>query len=141
MSDLQNERSRDSNPSRHRDRALHLQQIGRTGDALAAYREALALDPDNPILLRSLAHCQMQSEKEKGLAIDTIENAIRLDPYDPTSHALCSLIYSNNEQAIEAMAPAEQAITLAPDDPLGYAALARAHLESESWSKAEDAAK
>ncbi|NCF84923.1 MAG: tetratricopeptide repeat protein [Verrucomicrobiaceae bacterium] len=41
-------------------RAEHLEQIGRTEDALSAYRAALAIDPKNADLLRRFAHCQMR---------------------------------------------------------------------------------
>ena len=140
MSDLQNDRSQES-ASQHRHRARHLQQLGRNDDALLAYREALSLDPDNASLLRSLAHCQMQSKQEKDQARNTIKRSIELAPYDHSSHALQSLIFSNAEDPDQAVAPALEAITLAPEDPLGYAALSRAHLAAEAWTKAEEAAK
>lgn len=122
-------------------RAEHLEQIGRTDDALTAYRAALAVDPTNADLLRRLAHCQMRSEKEAEQALVTIGQAVALVPNDPYNHVVRSLVLAEQRKSKFAVAAAEEAIALEPELSLGHSALANAYMKRQSWHAAEVSAK
>ncbi|MDB4468037.1 tetratricopeptide repeat protein [Verrucomicrobiales bacterium] len=122
-------------------RAEHLEQIGRTEDALSAYRAALAIDPKNADLLRRFAHCQMRSEKEAEHALGTIDQAVALVPNDPYNHVVRSLVLADQRKPKLAVAAAEEAIALEPELSIGHTALANAYLKRQSWHAAEVSAK
>ena len=130
MRELQDERG--NTGERDAMRAQHLEQLGRTEDALSAYRDALAKDPNNARLLRRLAHCQFRSGNEVGMALRTIDQAIGLEPNDPFSHVIRSLILADQHQPKLAKQAAEDAIALEPEEPAGYSALANAHMRARA---------
>jgi tetratricopeptide (TPR) repeat protein len=63
---------------------------GRTADALASFRTAIKLSPDYLPALQGLA--QIQYESGSPAAIPLIEHVLRLQPADPTSHAMLAVL-------------------------------------------------
>lgn len=122
-------------------RGQHLERLGRHEDALTAYRDALARDPHNAHVLRLLAYCQLRSEKEGGQALDTIDQAIALEPGEASNHVIRALILVDQRKANVAREAAEKAIELEPEASLGHAALAQAYMKARAWHAAELAAK
>ncbi len=122
-------------------RGRQLQRLGRNDDALTAYREALAQDPDNAQVLRLLAYCQLRSERESEQALLTIDRAIELEPNDPDSHVIRALVLVDRGEVKPALEAADRAIELEPEAAMGYSVLAQAHMKAQAWAAAETAAK
>jgi tetratricopeptide (TPR) repeat protein len=62
--------------------ALSLQQAGRAQEAIRAYREALALDSENPVLMNNLAYLISESGGDLNDALQLAQGASRRHPGD-----------------------------------------------------------
>ncbi len=122
--------------SLHHNRTLELEQAAtlcdsrRAPEAIAVLRSLLAEDPHDLEALGLLGEAQLADHDPDG-ALATATIAIELDPRRDLPHRQASLAASRRGLHREAIARAEEAIRLAPDDEHGFIALARALLRTK----------
>ena len=96
-----------------------LYQLQRYAEALAAYEQAIRLDPNDATLYSNKGHAvQHLGRHEEVLA--AYEQAIRLDPNDVTYHNNKGNTLYALKRYTEALAAYEQAIRLDPNSALAY---------------------
>ena len=101
---------------------IALTHAGRLGDAAAAFRRVLVLDPTNGLALQNLASLSLRQaldapagpERERLLreAETLAERAIAADPVLPDAHTTMGVIHSMTGQTDRAIASWKRAITL-----------------------------
>ncbi|ROT32694.1 lipopolysaccharide assembly protein LapB [Micromonospora sp. HM5-17] len=97
------------------ERALHLAEIGRVPEAYPLLAEALRTNPEDPFVQLAIAHCyQLQGRWSNMLTM--VDLAVRRAPMDPQVHRKRSVALRELGRIPEAVAAAEQARTLDPDD-------------------------
>src|SRR6185312_7889848 len=94
-------------------------------EAIERLRALLAEDPHDVETLGRLGDAQLADHDPDG-ALATATTAIELDPERDLPHRQASIAYSRRGSHREAIAHAERAVRLAPTDPRGFTALARA---------------
>src|ERR1700744_1878639 len=99
-------------------------------EAIALLRAVLAEDPHDLDALGVLGEGQLADHDPDG-ALTTAITAIELDPDPALPHRQPSIAASRRGLHREAIAHAEEAIRLAPDDHRGFVALARALLRAK----------
>ena len=99
-------------------------------EAIALLRAVLAEDPHDLDALGVLGDAQLADHDPDG-ALATATIAIELDPERDLPHRQASIAASRRGLHREAIAHAEKAIRLAPDDHRGFVALARALLRAK----------
>lgn len=122
-------------------RGLQLKELGRYEDAEAAFKEALAQEPNNGFVLHQLAGCQWHIPGRLKDALQTINQAISAEPNEFEHHVLRAFILCALTRPKEALAAARTARELCPVDSGAFAAEAQAHLQLEDWPAAEAAAR
>jgi tetratricopeptide (TPR) repeat protein len=85
------------------DRGIDLFSEGKYEEAVAAYREALALDPCFLDALHGLAMAQAE-KGDLDAAIETAKRIIEASPDDPLGYTSLSMFYQRNGQIAEAEA-------------------------------------
>src|SRR5689334_9755728 len=93
-------------------RGNHLLRLRRYNEAEVAFREALSSDPDDATLLRMLAVAQFNQDGKEKAALQTIDRAIGCAPEDEDAHAFRGVILNNLARHKEALAAAEQSLSL-----------------------------
>jgi tetratricopeptide (TPR) repeat protein len=86
---------------------------GKLSEAIQAYREAHARDPENPVILVNLGYVYF-SKKEYLQAVEQYEKAINLAPRFKEAHANLALAYSQMKNYDEALKEIEFALKLDP---------------------------
>ena len=71
-------------------KAIALSSLGRAGDALAAYEQALALAPDSLAALEGAAELEYKAGSDR--AIPLLDHILKLQPHNPTAHAMRAVI-------------------------------------------------
>lgn len=122
-------------------RALQLKELGRYADAETAFKEALAQEPNDAFALHHLAVCQFHQADRRKEALQTIDNAIAIEPNDADHFTLRSFILSMLDRPKEALAAAQVAHQLAPYSDTAFTAEAQAYLQLEEWAQAEASAR
>ncbi|MEP6670232.1 MAG: tetratricopeptide repeat protein [Chthoniobacter sp.] len=122
-------------------RGLQLKQIGRFADAATAFKEALAQEPNDAFALHQLAGCQWRVEELRNEALQTIDQAISLEPNEAEHHVLRGFILCALERPKEALDATRLALGLDPNDSYAHTAEAQAYLQMEKWSLAEQSAR
>jgi tetratricopeptide (TPR) repeat protein len=122
-------------------RGLQLKQLGRFAEAVAAFKEALAHEPNDAFTLHQLAACEWRLPGSHKEALHTIEQAIAIEPNEPEHHVLRALILCSLDRPKEAMDSVQSALTLDPNDSFVYTAEAQAYLQMEKWPQAEQSAR
>ena len=122
-------------------RGVQLLRLRRYPDAEAAFREGLARDPENGMLLHRLAVAQFHQEGKEKEALATIERAIGCDPSEADLHAFRALILSNLGRGKEALVAADEAISLDPESAIAFSVKAGALLRLGRHPEAETAAR
>jgi tetratricopeptide (TPR) repeat protein len=102
----------------------------RTAEAIAVLRTLLAEDPHDLPALDLLGEAQLADHDPDG-ALTTATTALGLDPKRDLAHRQASIAASRRGLHRDAIAHAEEAIRLAPDDHRGFVALARALLRAK----------
>ena len=92
---------------------------GRADDALAAYRKALEVTPDDPRMLFQLAGAE-RSARDLDSAIRHYRESLALDPAQPLALVNLALARSARGDTLGAIAELERAIRLAPHEPLAH---------------------
>lgn len=93
--------------------AEYLTARGRHDAAIAASKQALALDPRSPIINRDVGwhyYCARQYDQ----AIEHCQNALKLDPNFAQAHTLLGLAYTKKAMFAEAIAESQRAVALSP---------------------------
>ncbi len=108
-------------------------------EGISMARQALAATRDHPEVLRlaGLALASLAGERETGLA--AIDRAIELNPNYAFAYAQRALVLNWLNRPDEAIAAAERAIHLSPNDPtvvVAYVALCSAHLATGRYEEA-----
>ena len=122
-------------------RGLQLKELGRYAEAESAFKEALAHEPNDAFTLHQLAGCQWRLPGRQKEALQTINQAIGVEPNEPEHHILRAFILCSLTRPKEALAAARTAIELSPVDSSAFSAEAQAHLQLENWPLAEKAAR
>jgi len=121
-----------------------LYENGHAGEAIPAYATAVALRPEDPLLLTGLAQVQLEGGGEAALeeAIATLEAARRIDSENPGAWRLLSIAYHRNGDAGAAsLAAGEYSLLIgqAEDARLHAGRAEREYAEgSPSWLRAQD---
>jgi tetratricopeptide (TPR) repeat protein len=95
----------------HYYRALDLMAEGKTEDAVAAYREALAADATFTDALHGLARV-LQDLQRHDEAIEVAKRIAELDPEDVLAHTSLSVLYQKQGMIAEAEAEGAKARVL-----------------------------
>ena len=122
-------------------RGLQLKQLGRFADAESAFKEALAQEPNDAFALHHLAACQWQMPERRREALQTIDEAISIEPNDAEHFVLRAFILCSLDQPKEALTAARTALSFAPNDSTAFTAEAQAYLQMERWALAEQSAR
>ncbi|HEX3977418.1 MAG TPA: tetratricopeptide repeat protein [Solirubrobacteraceae bacterium] len=112
------------------EQAATLYDRRRTTEAIAVLRALLADDPHDLEALGLLGEAQLADHDPDG-ALATATTAIELDPERDLPHRQASIAASRRGLHRDAIAHAEEAVRLAPDDHRGFVALARALLRAK----------
>ena len=93
-------------------------------DAVPFFKKAIAIDPDYGRAQAALAATYILGFSNRNLAQEHLHKAM----VNPTTvaHRVASLLHTINDEHDEAIAEAERAIALDPNDPVGYFAMNRA---------------
>jgi tetratricopeptide (TPR) repeat protein len=122
-------------------RGLQLKQLGRFADAATAFKEALAQEPNDAFALHQLAGCQWRLAELRKEALQTIDQAIALEPNDAQHHVLRAFILCALDRPKEALDSTRMALALDPNDSYAHTAESQAHLQMEKWPLAEQSAR
>lgn len=111
---------------------------GRIGDAIEAYQQALAMEPNQTTSYISLARLLIfYDEAERALTM--AHEAIKRQPENPHALAVLCLAYDWLGIRDEAVRYCEQAVSIDPTLPEAYAYLAEAYIDNGQWFAANDA--
>jgi tetratricopeptide (TPR) repeat protein len=103
--------------------------------AIAAYRQALALDPDDPLLHVALARLLVfDGQPEEG--VQRAEEAVEVAPDNARAWAVLALAYDWSGRAGEAIDAGERAVELDPALAEAHAYLAEAYADGMRWADA-----
>ena len=112
-----------------------LRFAGRKDDAIAAYREALKLDADDPKIHANLG----TTLRELGRfdeALVSLQRSIELDPNAPLAHTLLGNLYLDLRRTDEAIASYERAVTLEPRFAEAYSNLGNGYGQAGRYADA-----
>lgn len=96
--------------------AVALQKSGRVDEALAVYNRLLLRDPDNLAALTNFFG--LVGSRSPALAIEEMQRLLQRNPQQPTILAQLGLIYANSGDRANGLRYLEEAVRLAPDDPV-----------------------
>ncbi|HEY3383420.1 MAG TPA: tetratricopeptide repeat protein [Vicinamibacterales bacterium] len=100
----------------------HFESEGDADAAIAAYKEAVRLDPKSPAIQAELGGAYARQNRVRE-AIDAADAALGLDPDNAEAHRVLGIVYAS-------LARVEDPSTRADSDSKAYAAKAVAHLEA-----------
>ncbi|ACC69261.1 hypothetical protein PPMP20_08135 [Paraburkholderia phymatum] len=124
-------------PKTHFQLGLTLQLMNRHSDAIAPYREALAIDPDLPSLRNNLAAALMSANPASPEVAVLLTAAIERSPDDANAWinlAKSRLAGFDLDGALEAE---QRAILLQPDTPVALGNHGQTLREAQQWEDAE----
>lgn len=117
--------------------ATDLYWQGQLTEAIAAYQQALNLEPDQPDLYVELARLLIfRGRPERG--VEMAEEALRLDPENARAWAVLCLAYDWMGLPDEALSVCQEAISLDPTLADAYAYRAEAYIDLGNWFSAND---
>lgn len=112
--------SRKGNPKN--DSALFFNELGiayrnknRLDESIQAYRKALSLDPENPVVMKNLADAFFL-KKEYPQAVEMCQQALKSNPRFHQARSTLGLTYYRMEKYPEALAEFEAVLKLNPQD-------------------------
>jgi Flp pilus assembly protein TadD len=88
-------------------------QKGRLSESIAAYREALARDPENPVIMNNLGYAFFLN-KEHPKAIEQFQKVLRLNPHFKEAHSNLGLAYYQLQEYRKALEELEIVLKLDP---------------------------
>lgn len=119
------------------ERAEHLIEIDRHGEAVPLITKALGQDPDSSYANGLMAQAYLGMERLED-ALKYAEKAIEMDPDEEWGHRLRSGILTAMGDYREALRSAEESVRLAPDEPAPLSTLANAWLSVKKPKKAKE---
>lgn len=122
-------------------RGLILKEQRRYDEAEKFFREALAQNPNDAEALMHLASCQMHMPGREREALQTIDQAIAIEPNESTFHGLRALILCDLRKPADALKSADTAVGLEPTSTFAFTARTHALLHLEKWNDAEQSAR
>jgi len=105
-------------------------------EARAAITELLAADPENVVVMGSLALVLAKTDDKSG-ALDLYRRMIELDPLREMPYIGAARVLSEEGRFDEAESLAGAVIEMQPDNPEGYTVLGDLYLEQERFAEAE----
>ena len=111
------------NPESFINEADSLFKEGKLNQAITAYQQAIANNPDNPSLYLSMARAQIYMAQYDG-ALESAERALILNTNNPTAHALKAWALDFTGDYTQAEASIKQALDLDPKSALAHAVYA-----------------
>jgi tetratricopeptide (TPR) repeat protein len=96
-------------------RSQALRGLDRPAEAAESARRGLDLDPDDFLLLDTLALAELDQDRFAE-AVTALKAALQLAPDHPTLHAHLALVFARSGNFTAAFHVVDQALTLAPDD-------------------------
>lgn len=102
----------------HYVRGIAYERTDRWEEAEADFREALALNPDQPQVLNYLGYGLVEKRVKLDEALDMIERAVEARPDDGYITDSLGWVYYRLGRFEEAVEPMERAVQLAPRDPI-----------------------
>jgi TolB-like protein len=102
-------------------------------------RQALAFARDNPEVLRGAGFALAVLAGENQTALTAVDGAIELNPHNALAYAVRGVVLAYLNRPDEAIAAAERAIRLSPNDPIifnAYLALCLAHMVAGRYEEA-----
>jgi len=112
---------------------------GQLAEAIAAYEQAIALDPDDVLMHIPLARL-LALEGETVEAVRRAQQATRMSPENARAWAILGMAYDWNGDIPEAIDTCKRAIELDPTYAEGHAYLAEAYADAVRWQDAIEAA-
>lgn len=107
----------------HMDMGLDYQDQGEFDEAIAAFEEAIRLDPDYALAHYNLGRARyLQGQMEQAVA--AFEEAIQIDPEMAEAYTNLGAVYSAQGKTEEAIAACKTAIRLDPNDDMAHYNLA-----------------
>lgn len=119
------------------DRAEHLIELDRHGEAIPLITKALGLEPDSSYANGLMAQAHLGMERLED-ALKYSEKAIQLEPDDEWGHRLRSGVLTEMGHHGDALKSAEESVRLAPDEPATLSTLANAWLSVKKPKKAKE---
>lgn len=116
---------------------LYLQ--GKLAEVIAAYKQAIALDPDDVLLYIPMARL-LALEGQTVEAVRRAQQATEMAPENARAWAVLGMAYDWNGDIPEAIDACKRAIELDPTYAEGYAYLAEAYADAIRWGDAVEAA-
>ena len=108
--------------------------VGNTKDALASFRRAVKLAPDNIVALQGAA--QIEFDRGNADGIPLIEHLLRLRPDDLTSHAMVAVLEYQQGNCTSALPHFEKAQSVFEARPAGLHAYAACLVREKQFEKA-----
>lgn len=136
-----------SSAETHFARGQLLRTQHRVQDAIASYRQALALNPNHAASYVMLALCWMEDSQTVPQALDAAGRAVALEPESAFARSVLALAMNATAKdgqtgaVRDALKQADAAVDLNPDDDFSHAVAARLNLRLRDYPKAETAAK
>jgi tetratricopeptide (TPR) repeat protein len=123
----------------HYQKAIHLLQISRPGEAEKELREGLVEDPQDHRSQALLGLC-LSLQKRPEEAVREAEAAVKGSPEDPTCHFMHAQVLHNTERHAEALAAIREALRSNPHDADFLHVLSLTHYAQKDWKEALEAA-
>lgn len=99
-------------------RGISNERAGDWPKAEADFREALVLEPDQPLVLNYLGYSMVEKGENLDEALDMIQKAVKGQPDDGYITDSLGWVYYRLGRYQEAVAPMLRAVELTPDDPI-----------------------
>ncbi len=119
-------------------KVLFLINHDRLREAEKELRAILAQSPDDSQALGLLAGCLIDL-KRYSEAAEIARRAVAVDPMNPIGHWFLSRIFLNDGDRAKALASAQEAVRLDPEDPDFLVTLANVHADASRWQDGLDA--
>src|SRR6185436_8578635 len=133
----------------HFTKARMLAEQGQLNEAIAEFKKALELDPNNSLIYSEMAQTYLQGQRVQ-LAVSTAESAIKADPDNIDAHKILASVYTNligdsnpNQPATlntvnQAIHEFEEIVRIDPTDRQSYLMLGRLYQVKNDDKKAEE---
>jgi tetratricopeptide (TPR) repeat protein len=99
-------------------RGISYERAGDWPEAEADFRQALELQPDQPLVLNYLGYSMVEKRENLDEALDMIERAVRAEPEDGYITDSLGWVFYRLGRYQEAVKPMLRAVELTPDDPV-----------------------
>ena len=119
-------------------RAMAYDKLGKPFRSIRAYRDALAIDPDNPLVLNNLAYLYAERGEKLEEAMGYAKKAVEADPDNPVFLDTLGWLYYKTGDYSKALEYIERALEHDPDEAEIYEHLAEIYRVSGNPVKAKE---